>query len=337
MKNDLINRVARYQYLGYFNGTQTARIPLASVDPLRTLAATYANQVVGNLASAGTTVVYPANVTPPSFNERIATVTFSLVSGKIDVGDVNAIPGGGFVYVNGMIINTGPSLSGLIKSVGGAGKVEIANPTTYPMSVGSIRTSPPGVSTVPTSVVDIIDNNRPIESRQTVYTYTPGIGIRTYVGMGSVNYKDILATVAPVATTPGTLVTYTPMPGQRWQWVMEAGVTRVPPQPQTTPTYSSDVGRLPARRWHRRAGHPQLDVEDQRRERPDTLEPLRLQAARGRVEQQSVRCRDHRAAQPDHRADRHERLHAVDRRLVRLHRDIQVRHVLRVHRGQCSR
>jgi hypothetical protein len=57
VKNDLISRVARYQYLGYFNGTQTARIPLASVDPLRTLAATYATQVVGNPASAGTTAM----------------------------------------------------------------------------------------------------------------------------------------------------------------------------------------------------------------------------------------------------------------------------------------
>jgi sugar lactone lactonase YvrE len=266
VKNDLISRVARYQYLGYFNGTQTARIPLASVDPLRTLATTYATQVVGNPASAGTTVAYPANVTPPLFNDRIATVTFNLATQKIDVGDVNAIPGGGFVYLNGRIINTGPDLGGMIKSVGGAGKVTIANPTTYAMSVGSIRTSPPGVSTVPTSIVAIIDNNLDNARRQSVYTYTPGVGVRTYVGMGydlqqrlvgangqalstswgdplyrAVSYKDIIATVTPTVSA-GTQVAYTPMAGQRWEWTMRAQITREPGSGFLT-SRSSEGGR----------------------------------------------------------------------------------------------
>ncbi|NBU64800.1 MAG: phosphoketolase family protein, partial [Chloroflexia bacterium] len=184
-----------------------------------------------------------------------------------NVGDVNAIPGGGFVYINGRIINTGTSLDGKINSVGGAGKVTIANPTTYQMSVGSVRTSPPGSSTVPTSVVVIIDNNFANDVGQKVYTYTPGVGVRKYVGMAydlqtrlvdsannplstswgeplykAINYKDIIATVTPT-TTPGTQVTYEPMARQRWEWVMQAGVTRVPPTTQTSPLWSSDVGR----------------------------------------------------------------------------------------------
>ncbi|MEI7863221.1 MAG: hypothetical protein WCJ21_11345, partial [Planctomycetota bacterium] len=272
VKNDLINRVARYQYLGYFNGTQTTRIPLASVDALRTPAATYASLVVSNPASAGTTVVYPANVTPPLFNDRIATVTFDLATQKIDVGDVNAIPGGGFVYLNGRIINTGPDLGGMIKSVGGAGKVTIANPTTYAMSVGSIRTSPPGVSTVPTSIVAIIDNNLDNARRQSVYTYTPGVGVRTYVGMGydlqqrlvgangqamstswgdplyrAVSYKDIIASVTPTVSA-GTQVAYTPMAGQRWEWTMRAQITREPGNPNdgSLTSRSSEGGRYTA-------------------------------------------------------------------------------------------
>ncbi|MCY3016429.1 MAG: Ig-like domain repeat protein [Planctomycetota bacterium] len=244
VKNDLISRVARYQYLGYFNGTQTARIPLASVDALRAPAATYATEVVGNPASAGTTVAYPANVTPPLFNERIATVTFNLATQKIDVGDVNAIPGGGFVYLNGRIINTGPDLGGMIKSVGGAGKVTIANPTTYAMSVGSIRTSPPGVSTVPTSIVAIIDKNLHPTRQQSVYTYTPGVGVRTYVGQSAVSYQDIVATVTPTVSA-GTQVAYTPEPGQRWEWTMQAQITREPGDPNngSLTSRSSEGGR----------------------------------------------------------------------------------------------
>ncbi|MEN9663955.1 MAG: hypothetical protein RLZZ326_318, partial [Planctomycetota bacterium] len=272
VKNDLINRVAQYQYLGYFNGTQTARIPLASVDALRTPAATYASQAVNNWGlwgGGGGAVAYPASVTPPLFNDRIATVTFNLATQKIDVGDVNAIPGGGFVYLNGRIINTGPDLGGMIKSVGGAGKVTIANPTTYAMSVGSIRTSPPGVSTVPTSIVAIIDNNLDNARRQSVYTYTPGVGVRTYVGMGydlqqrlvgangqalstswgdplykAVSYKDIIASVTPTVSA-GTLVAYTPMAGQRWEWTMRAQITREPGDPNagSLTSRSSEGGR----------------------------------------------------------------------------------------------
>ncbi|MEN9664766.1 MAG: hypothetical protein RLZZ326_1129, partial [Planctomycetota bacterium] len=326
IKKDLVARVCNYQWLGYFDGSQTAHIPLQTLtDALRTQADTYAIAVAygisvprvyfsrlpfkrGNwvmeyspvtvnpisstrtrgdfqqswqadcrdTSDYGVPLIYPYNdwnfdegvslylkaqkpdssafqmweVNSPSFDDKVAVATFGLATRSIDIGDINAVPGGGFVYINGKIINTGTA--GLIKSVGGSGQVRVDNPTTYAMTVGSIRTAVSGASTGATSVVDIIDNNLPKGSQQSVYMYTPGIGIQKYVGPAYtsepeikngvqqvdfygnalykvVSYKDIASNPAyRTATTNGTQTTYAPMAGQRWQWQMQASITRVP-------------------------------------------------------------------------------------------------------------
>ena len=314
IKNDLVARVCKYQWLGYFDGSQTARIPLQTLtDAQRSQADTYASAVAYGIQSpnnrtfSSRTFSYSysyakVNVDPfsatrtredvvasyvaacygnysagavvsasafsgavaPSFDDKVAAATFGLATRSIDIGDINAVPGGGFVYINGMIINT--STAGLIKSVGGAGQVRVDNPTTYAMTVGSIKTSVSGASTVATSVVDIIDNNFP-GSEQSVYLYTPGIGVQKFVGPGYtservikngvpqvdswgkalykvVNYKDIASNPAYLkATTAGTATTYAPMAGQRWQWQMQASMTRVPTTTITTgSTYTVSSG-----------------------------------------------------------------------------------------------
>jgi hypothetical protein len=290
VKDDLVRRVCKYQWLGYFDGSQTARIPLQTLtDTQRSQADAYAAAVaVGVKSPSGRTyslstrtytysysdrLVEPFSATrirqhfvtdyinacngsfpnaavtnswafyqavDPVFDDKVAAATFGLATRSITIGDVNAVPGGGFVYINGKIINT--STAGLIKSVGGAGQVRIDNPTTYPMTVGSIQTSVPGASTVATSVVDIIDNNLPNATGQSVYTFTPGVGLQRFVGPAydltqrvmkngvaqfdswgkplfkAVSYSDIATNPAyRVATTSSAVTSYTPMAGQRWQ------------------------------------------------------------------------------------------------------------------------
>jgi len=260
VKNDLVTRVCRYTYLGYFNGSQTARIPLQTLtDSQRASANTYASGVVATTSLA--LPVYPSGGAP-SFDDRVAVATFGLATRSINIGDVNAVPNGGFVYINGRIINT--STAGLIKSVGGAGQVRIDNPTTYPLTVGNIKTSAPGATTVSTNIVNIVDNNLPNAIGQSVYSYIPGIGVQKYVGPAYtservlrngvpqndswgiplykvVSYKDIIVNQSYlVSSTQGTETTYAPMAGQRWQWQMQASITRVPTTPITTgPTYQA--------------------------------------------------------------------------------------------------
>jgi len=339
IKNDLIYLACKYQWLGYFDGSQTARIQLQTLtDAHRTQADNYANAVAYGMSvprvsfvagnrfigtsnrwetnyvavklepisqtrtrsdfnsswqlNRGGGIVFgeapfswyssgreqllyatkPENFAfsnwqalSPVFDDKVAAATFGLATRSITIGDVNAVPGGGFVYINGKIINT--STAGLIKSVGGAGQVRIDNPTTYPMTVGSIQTSVPGASTVATSVVDIIDNNLPNATGQSVYTYTPGVGLQRFVGPAydltqrvmkngvaqfdswnkplfkAVSYSDIATNPAyRVATTSSAVTSYTPMAGQRWQWQMQASITRVPPRPETGPPYTVSSG-----------------------------------------------------------------------------------------------
>jgi len=77
----------------------------------------------------------------------LAKVTFDLPSARINVSDINATPGGGFVMLKGGIINT--STVGSIASAGGSGQVRFNNATSYPVVMNGIRAAASGSSTNP--------------------------------------------------------------------------------------------------------------------------------------------------------------------------------------------
>gem|GEM_PF-3223135 len=231
-----LRQLLTYQYLGFFNGTSTAHIPLTAPNTLqRTLADAYATAVITRgmdpispQLSRSTWIRQSGDLSfqfdiRPSFDDSLAKVTFDLSTKTIECDNIVANPGAGFVSLRGAIINTGTA--GKIVSAGGAGRVQITNPSSYPLIVHDIHTADSGSADSPAGVVDIIDTQKAAGSGHTVYVYRPDTGVKQYVGSVDTAYTTLIAGT-PATSTSGQSASYQPASDLRWQWVNYATITR---------------------------------------------------------------------------------------------------------------
>jgi hypothetical protein len=234
-KTALLRQMLTLQYLGYFNGTATAHVPLDAITAAhRTSATTYAAAVAAgtppisaqlspsqwNRQHGGT--AFPADSTT-LFNDARARVTFDLPTRTISCGNVAAAVGAGFVSLRGGIVNTGTT--GRITATSGAGQVRISNPTRYPLVMHDVHTSTTASNSLPAGIVDIIDTLKPAATGHTVYVSAVGAGVKTYVGSVDTSFKALIAGNA-TASTNGQEATYAPAANLRWQWTNFATITR---------------------------------------------------------------------------------------------------------------
>src|SRR5262249_2840833 len=142
---------------------------------------------------------------------------------QIILSDVTASSGGGSLSLQGAIMNT--NTLGNIHVNGGLGSVTINNSTGIPVVVHDISAGSGSLASLGASQGDIIDTNQPAASRQTLYVYTPGTGISVYQGTADQTQQDLQATTA-IRKTSASSETYSPETGLRWQWQLQAKLTR---------------------------------------------------------------------------------------------------------------
>jgi hypothetical protein len=232
-RSALLRQMLALQYLGYFNGTATAHVPLNAISAAHRESATaYAAAVAAERAPPISAQLSPSQWSRQAgfpadsttlFNDARARVTFDLPTKTISCGNVAAAVGAGFVSLRGGIVNTGTT--GRITATSGAGQVRISNPTRYPLVMHDVHTSTTASNSLPAGIVDIVDTLKPAASGHTVYVSAVGAGVKTYVGSVDTSFKALIAG-NPTASTSGQEATYAPAANLRWQWTNFATITR---------------------------------------------------------------------------------------------------------------
>jgi hypothetical protein len=203
-KTALLRQMLALQYLGYFNGTATAHVPLGAISAAHRESATaYAAAVAAERAPPISAQLSPSqwnrqhggtafsSDSTTLFNDARARVTFDLPTRTISCGNVAAAVGAGFVSLRGGIVNTGTT--GRITATSGAGQVRISNPTRYPLVMHDVHTSTTASNSLPAGIVDIVDTLKPAATGHTVYVSAVGAGVKTYVGSVDTSFKALIA------------------------------------------------------------------------------------------------------------------------------------------------
>ena len=162
-------------------------------------------------------------VAPVVSGDSTITAQYNAASNQIILNNVSASSGGGSFTMNGAIIST--NTLGNIHVNGGLGAVTIDNETGIPVVVQNVSAGTNSLNSTVSSKVDIIDTNQPAATQHSLYVYQPGVGISTYRGTAGETDADLLAGSTPAFTT-GTTATYAPETGLRFQWQLEANLTR---------------------------------------------------------------------------------------------------------------
>jgi hypothetical protein len=182
--------------------------------------------------------VYPPDPTlalalpPVSAGETAISATYDVLTDQITVADVFSNTSSPYVFLDGDIINTNPpGVSGDVPTninvISGVSNVSIDNETGIPVLIDDVDTG-----TNAASLVDIIntDPNFPKSpdgqlDNQTLYVYTPGGGTVTYTGPQSA-VPSTRSGFALASTSAGGSASYSPVAGDRWQFELEANLTR---------------------------------------------------------------------------------------------------------------
>jgi hypothetical protein len=163
-------------------------------------------------------------VAPVSSGDQTISAQYDAVSNQIIVHDVSASSGGGFLSLDGGIMNT--NALGHIHVNGGLGAVTIDNQTGIPLVVDNVYAGTNSLSATVESQVDIIDTNQPAASRHTLYVYQPGGGIDVYHGTASQTAAQLIQGATPTVLSGATSTSYSPETGLRWQWTLQASLSR---------------------------------------------------------------------------------------------------------------
>jgi Ca2+-binding RTX toxin-like protein len=152
--------------------------------------------------------------------DALITATFDARTGQISLSDVKASAGGGLIKVEGEIVSTNPD--GELKVNGGLGQVTVDNETGVDLAVNNIYTGSIASNQAATSHIQLIDD---LAGEQTLYSFNPGQGTEVYQS------SDLSASISDLeATTPvgsfDTSGTYTPTPGYRLEWSLQADLSR---------------------------------------------------------------------------------------------------------------
>ena len=188
----------------------------------------------------GGSTLYDLPLSTVSSGDNQITAQYDAVNNQIIVNNVNASSGAGFLSLDGAIINT-TNQSGNIQVNDGNGQVRIYNETGVSVKVNNVNAGSGSLNSTPPTEVDIIDTNQPSATQQTLYVYNPGGGIQTFQGTAQATMQTGLTLVAD---TQGTSTSYSPLSGLRYQWQLQANLTRhitVAPNPTdpNLPTYNA--------------------------------------------------------------------------------------------------
>lgn len=147
--------------------------------------------------------------------DQVISATYDARSRRIVLDDVSATLQGGYVYLQGKIINT--NTVGKIKFNDGLGGVTIKNQSGIELVVGDVDGGAGA-----TSRLEIIDTNQPSTSNHTLYVHQPGGPIQVYTG----GQTAVLGTGAPSSTIAGSTTSFSPRSGSRWYWTTTANLQR---------------------------------------------------------------------------------------------------------------
>ena len=152
------------------------------------------------------------------------TATYDASTDSITVGSVQAGSGSGIVELNGNIANT--NNLGLITVNGGLGQIQIDNETTSTLIANDLYAgSIPDSTKAATSMIDIVDTT-PQKNLQTLYTYRPGVGVKTFTGPTSYSMDQMQSFGTLVSTSSSTSGQYDPTAGLRLEWQLQATLSR---------------------------------------------------------------------------------------------------------------
>ncbi len=189
-----------------------------------------------NATQSGSQVVSIWEFTLPasaiSAGDQPITAQFDALTNQIVANDVDA-NSGGFIQLEGAIMST--NTLGEITVNSDLGQVTIDNKTSFPLVVNNVAASTSATSTT-LSGVDIIDTEQPTQTAQTLFVYQPGDVIDEYQGTASQSLLQ-LQQGSPAAVINGNSTSYSPLAGLRWQWQLQATLTRtvapnIPVNPQ---------------------------------------------------------------------------------------------------------
>ncbi len=191
-----------------------------SVDLPATLAGLMAEDRTSYDQSRGNPL-FELPVAPVESTDSTITAQYNAATNQIILNNVSASSGGGVFAMDGAIIST--NTLGHIHVNGGLGAVNIDNETGIPVLVQNVSAGTNALNSTVSSSVDIIDTNQTTGSQQTLYVYRPGMGISTYQGPAN----QVLGGSGGTLTT-GTTASYSPESGLRFQWQLQANLTRNP-------------------------------------------------------------------------------------------------------------
>ncbi len=162
-------------------------------------------------------------VAPVVSSDSTITAEYDAADNQIVLDNVSASSGGGYFAMDGGIIST--NTMGDIHVNGGLGAVTIDNETGVALVVQNVSAGTNSLTSTVNSLVDIIDTNQPAASQHTLYVYQPGVGISTYKGTANESEAELLAG-SRFAFTSATATSYAPESGLRFQWQLQANLSR---------------------------------------------------------------------------------------------------------------
>ena len=194
----------------------------------------------GVISSAAAVAGVAKNVS----TDRAISVSYNAATNQLVLGGVIASSGGGYVVLDGQIINTGTqetrdgSVLNNIHLSAGFGQVTLVNSSGVGIVADSITTGNSAAAAAITSTVKIVDRNdfytdavTPFGGyRTTTYTYSPRDGVRKYLTVNGANPTDS----TPYTTISASSATFNPVAGSRFQWIEEAAIERTVVSVSTT-------------------------------------------------------------------------------------------------------
>jgi hypothetical protein len=156
----------------------------------------------------------------------IASSQYDAITKQIIVDNVSA-GAGAFISLDGAIMNT--DLMGNIQVNDGIGQVTTDNQVpNVPLVVNNVYTGNNALNpTIAPSYVDIIDTEQPSAKEQTLYVYEPGSDqVQEYQGRASLSVQQLQSPSHSSTVTPGNSTNYSPLTGLRWQWQLQANLSR---------------------------------------------------------------------------------------------------------------
>jgi hypothetical protein len=159
--------------------------------------------------------------------DQLITTTYNAASNTLSLSNVNASSGGGFVLLDGKIINTSPQSQGNINVNGGLGQVTVDNQTGLAVTVNSLNTGSTTNGQPLVSRVKIVDRLRPDAGNTTTYLFTPGQGVSSYqTGFGNDPILSGPNATPLLSSTSGSSGQFVPVSGARFEWIQQAELTR---------------------------------------------------------------------------------------------------------------